>query len=36
MAWQPSDEGTDQLTLGQKLVEEYQIKRQTSCSVCHR
>ena len=32
MDWQPSD----QIALGQKLVQEYKIERLTSCSVCHR
>lgn len=33
MDWQPPD---DQITLGQKLAEEYKIKKLTSCSTCHR
>jgi formamidopyrimidine-DNA glycosylase len=32
MDWQPSD----QIALGQKLVQEYKIESLTSCSVCHR
>src|SRR5579871_1277792 len=37
MDWDPSQEGTDQATLGRKLVAEYQIRQDnTSCSVCHR
>jgi hypothetical protein len=32
MAWEP----TDQVTLGQQLVREYQIASLTDCSVCHR
>jgi len=31
--WRPSE---DQLTLGKRLVEEYNIKRLTNCSICHR
>ena len=26
----------DQLALGRKLVEEYEVRRLTSCSTCHR
>jgi len=26
----------DQLALGSQLVKEYQVKRLTSCSTCHR
>jgi formamidopyrimidine-DNA glycosylase len=33
MDWQPP---MDQITLGQKLVQEYKIESLTSCSVCHR
>jgi formamidopyrimidine-DNA glycosylase len=33
MDWQPP---ADQIALGQKLVQEYQIESFTSCSVCHR
>jgi len=33
MAWRPQE---DQLTLGRRLVEEYDIKKLTDCSVCHR
>jgi hypothetical protein len=33
MDWQPSSE---QIVLGQKLVQEYKIQPLTSCSVCHR
>jgi Cytochrome c7 and related cytochrome c/Class III cytochrome C family len=33
MDWQPP---VDQITLGQKLVQEYKIESLTSCSVCHR
>ncbi|MGH7846916.1 MAG: cytochrome c3 family protein [Candidatus Binatia bacterium] len=33
MDWQPP---SDQIVLGQKLVQEYKIKNLTSCSVCHR
>jgi hypothetical protein len=35
MAWQPP---TDQLALGRKLIEDYQIqvKQLTNCSICHR
>jgi hypothetical protein len=43
LAWQASDEMNpetkmpfDQLTLGRKLVKEYQVQSLTSCSVCHR
>ena len=37
LAWQPSDDGLDQVALGNRLVDEYGIKRDnTSCSVCHR
>jgi hypothetical protein len=32
MDWQPSD----QIVLGQKLVQQYKIESLTSCSVCHR
>jgi hypothetical protein len=32
MDWQPSN----QIALGQKLVQEYKIESPTSCSVCHR
>jgi hypothetical protein len=32
MDWQPSD----QIALGQKLVQQYKIESLTSCSVCHR
>jgi len=31
--WQPSE---DQLTLGQRLVQEYNIKKLANCSICHR
>jgi formamidopyrimidine-DNA glycosylase len=31
--WQPP---SDQIVLGQKLMQEYKIERLTSCSVCHR
>jgi hypothetical protein len=31
--WQPP---TDQITQGQKLVEDYKIEKLTNCSVCHR
>ena len=33
MDWQPP---SDQIALGQKLVQEYKIEQLTSCSVCHR
>jgi hypothetical protein len=33
MDWQPP---SDQIALGQKLVQEYKIVQLTSCSVCHR
>jgi formamidopyrimidine-DNA glycosylase len=33
MDWQPP---SDQIALGQKLVQQYKIKSLTSCSVCHR
>ncbi len=33
MAYEPPE---DQLSLGAKLVEQYQIKSKTSCSYCHR
>jgi hypothetical protein len=33
MDWQPP---SDQVALGQKLVQEYKIESFTSCSVCHR
>jgi hypothetical protein len=33
MDYQPP---ADQLTLGRKLVEDYEVKRLTSCSTCHR
>ena len=33
MDWQPP---SDQIALGQKLVQEYKIESLTSCSVCHR
>jgi Cytochrome c7 and related cytochrome c len=33
MDWQPP---SDQIVLGQKLVQEYKIAQLTSCSVCHR
>lgn len=33
MDWQPP---SDQIALGQKLVQEYNIAQLTSCSVCHR
>jgi Cytochrome c7 and related cytochrome c len=33
MVWQPP---SDQIALGQKLVQEYKIESLTSCSVCHR
>jgi Cytochrome c7 and related cytochrome c/Class III cytochrome C family len=33
MDWQPP---SDQIVLGQKLVQQYKIERLTSCSVCHR
>ncbi len=33
MAWTPQE---DQLTLGARLVKEYDIKSKTSCSTCHR
>jgi Cytochrome c7 and related cytochrome c len=33
MDWQPAE---DQLTLGKRLVEAYDIANLTSCSVCHR
>jgi hypothetical protein len=33
MAWQPP---SDQIALGQKLVQQYKIESLTSCSVCHR
>jgi hypothetical protein len=33
MGWQPP---VDQITVGQKLVQEYKIESLTSCSVCHR
>jgi hypothetical protein len=33
MDWQPP---SDQIALGQKLVQDYKIERLTSCSVCHR
>lgn len=33
MDWQPPE---DRLSLGRKLVDEYRIKKLTSCSVCHR
>jgi Cytochrome c7 and related cytochrome c len=33
MDWQPP---TDQIVLGQKLVQQYKIESLTSCSVCHR
>jgi hypothetical protein len=32
--WQPPN--GDQLTIGRKLVKEYNIKKLTDCSVCHR
>jgi Cytochrome c7 and related cytochrome c len=33
MDWQPP---SDQIALGQKLVQQYKIESVTSCSVCHR
>ncbi|MDA0746954.1 MAG: cytochrome c3 family protein [bacterium] len=33
MQWEPKE---DQLTLGKRLVEEYEIQKLTNCSVCHR
>jgi len=33
MDWQPP---SDQIALGQKLVQQYRIESLTSCSVCHR
>jgi hypothetical protein len=33
MNWQPP---SDQIALGQKLVQQYKIESLTSCSVCHR
>ena len=33
MQYQPPD---DQITLGRRLVQEYQVQSLTSCSVCHR
>jgi hypothetical protein len=33
MDWQPP---SDQIVLGQKLVQQYKIESLTSCSVCHR
>ena len=33
MDWQPP---SDQIALGQKLVQDYKIESLTSCSVCHR
>jgi hypothetical protein len=36
MDWQPPQNKTDQLALGQKLVKEYKIQKLTSCSTCHR
>jgi len=33
MDWQPP---SDQLALGLKLMKEYNIKKLTSCSTCHR
>jgi cytochrome c7-like protein len=33
MDWQPP---SDQIALGQKLVQQYKIETLTSCSVCHR
>ena len=33
MDWQPS---SDQIALGQKLVQQYKMRQFTSCSVCHR
>jgi hypothetical protein len=33
MDWQPQE---DQLTLGQRLVHEYNIASLTTCTVCHR
>ena len=36
MTWDPADEGTDQETLGRRLMREYKIQRLTSCSTCHR
>jgi Cytochrome c7 and related cytochrome c len=33
MDWQPP---SDQIAIGQKLVQEYKIESLTSCSVCHR
>jgi Cytochrome c7 and related cytochrome c len=33
MDWQPP---SDQMALGQKLVQQYKIESLTSCSVCHR
>jgi hypothetical protein len=33
MDWQPP---SDQIALGQKLVQQYKIESLTSCSVCHR
>jgi hypothetical protein len=38
MEWRPEDDGTDQLTLGRRLVQEHHIPvdRLTNCSTCHR
>jgi hypothetical protein len=33
MRWQPPE---DQLTLGRRLAQEYDLEKPTSCSVCHR
>jgi hypothetical protein len=33
MAWQPDE---DQLTMGRRLVQDYNIAKLTSCSVCHQ
>jgi hypothetical protein len=33
LAWEPKE---DQLTLGKRLVREYNIQKLTNCSVCHR
>lgn len=35
LGWRPEDEGLTQAELGARLVEQYNIQRKTSCSVCH-
>jgi hypothetical protein len=36
LTWRPQDDGLTQDEVGKQLVDAYQVKRLTHCSVCHR